>query len=73
MPASQDIVTQMLSSSACSLLMDVKETLQTMQNELCSTAFNKLWQKYAKMADSRIYNKVGTYSISDCVDKVGTH
>ena len=58
MPSSQDVVKFMLPSSACTLFMAVKEVVRTMHNELYSTTFTKLWQKYARMVDSHIFNEV---------------
>eukprot|EP00795_Rhopilema_esculentum_P009093 gene9093-16748_t len=57
-PPPKDLVTQMLSSSACSVLMNVKETLQSMNDELCSSIFGKVWQKYAQIVDRLIFEEV---------------
>lgn len=61
MPSSQNVVKPMLSSPACTLLMNVKETLQNMNHHLSPKIFAKFWQKYAKMADSYMFNEVGIF------------
>ena len=65
MPPLKDYIQPVLLSSACGMMMYIKDHLLLLENMLCGAAFTPLWQKMATMIDEYVFIEVRIYIVLD--------
>merc|ERR1719494_336477 len=58
LPPLKDYIQPVLLSSACGMMMYIKDHLLLLENMLCGAAFTPLWQKMATMIDEYVFIEI---------------
>lgn len=61
LPSQSDQAVMSLSSSACPLLLTLRDLLLQLEQELCHSLFKSFWQMLAEKLDLFIYQDVSTF------------